>query len=64
MNSTDPQFLYMILILPGLFGLSLIGEGVIKIVKEEISGWISIMIGVVFIGLSVFAYFYFSQNLI
>jgi len=61
---TDPQFLYMVLILPSLFGLTLIGEGVVKIYREDIQGWISIIFGVVFIALTVLAYFYFTQNLV
>lgn len=64
MKPTDPQFLYMLLILPGLFGLTLIGEGIVKIYREELSGWISIIFGGVFIFLTVTAYFYFSQNLL
>ena len=64
MKPTDPQFLYMMLILPSLFGLTLIGEGLVKIYHEEVQGWISIVFGVVFIALAALAYFYFSQNLI
>lgn len=64
MSPTDPQFLYMVLILPSLFGLTLIGEGISKIYQEEVQGWISIIFGVVFIALVVLAYFYFSQNLV
>ena len=64
MSITDPQFLYMVLILPSLFGLTLIGEGVVKIYREDIQGWISIIFGVVFIALTVLAYFYFTQNLV
>lgn len=64
MSITDPQFLYMVLILPSLFGLTLIGEGIMKIYREDIQGWISIIFGVVFISLTVLAYFYFTQNLV
>jgi len=64
MSITDPQFLYMVLILPSLFGLTLIGEGVVKIYREDIQGWISIIFGVVFIALTVLAYFYFTQDLV
>ena len=31
----DPQFLYMMLVLPSLFGLTLIGEGLNKVIHEE-----------------------------
>lgn len=63
MNPTDPQFLYMILILPSLFGLTLIGEGLNKVVHEEWSGLISIVFGLAFIGMVVFAFLFFSTYL-
>ena len=45
MNTSDPQFLYMILVLPSLFGLTLMGEGIYKCVHEEWSGLISVFFG-------------------
>jgi hypothetical protein len=63
MLPTDPQFLYMILILPSLFGLTLIGEGLHKIINEEWAGFISIIFGIAFIGVVVFAYLFFSSYL-
>ncbi len=64
MKTTEPQFLYMILILPTLFGLTLIGEGLNKVLKDEKTGWTSIIFGVLFVVVVVFAYLFFSQNLI
>lgn len=58
---TDPQFLYMILVLPSLFGLTLIGEGLNKIIHQEWNGIISLIFGVAFIGVVVFAYLFFSS---
>jgi len=63
-NPNDPQFLYMILILPSLFGLTLVGEGLNKILKDEKAGWVSITFGLLFIVVVIFAYLFFSQNLI
>ena len=63
MKTTDPQFLYMILILPSLFGLTLIGEGISKILHEENGGWISVIFGFVFILVVVFAFFFFKNVL-
>ena len=60
MNPSDPQFLYMVLILPSLFGLTLIGEGLNKVLKDEHAGYVSIIFGLLFIGLVVFAYFFLS----
>jgi hypothetical protein len=64
MTPGDPQFLYMILVLPSLFGLTLVGDGLNKVVHEEQGGIISIVFGVIFIGVVVFAYLFFSNYLI
>jgi hypothetical protein len=63
MSATDPQFLYMILILPSLFGLTLVGDGLNKLIHEESGGMVSIMFGVIFIAIVVFAYLFFSTYL-
>ncbi len=63
MSPKDPQFLYMILVLPSLFGLTLMGEGMYKCVHEEWSGLISVFFGLAFIGMVVFAYFFFSTHM-
>ena len=63
MTSTDPQFLYMILILPALFGLTLVGEGVNKVIHEDWNGVLSIIFGMLFLGVVVFAYLFFSSYL-
>ena len=59
MDTSDPQFLYMVLILPSLFGLTLVGEGINKVIHEESRGIISIVFGILFIGSVVFSYFFF-----
>ncbi len=64
MSSLDPQFLYMILVLPSLFGLTLLGEGIYKIVNEERGGIVSVVFGFMFIGVVIFAYLFFSSYLI
>jgi hypothetical protein len=63
MSPSDPQFLYMILILPSLFGLTLVGDGLNKMMHEEGGGIISIAFGLIFIGIVVFAYLFFSTYL-
>ena len=63
MSATDPQFLYMILILPSLFGLTLLGEGINKVIHEEYNGIVSIVFGFMFIGVVIFAYLFFSSYL-
>lgn len=61
MSTTDPQFLYLILILPSLFGLTLVGDGLNKVIHEESGGYISIIFGLIFIGVVVLAYLFFSS---
>jgi hypothetical protein len=64
MTTTDPQFLYMILVLPSLFGLTLLGEGINKVAHEEWGGILSIIFGFMFIGVVIFAYLFFSSYMI
>lgn len=61
MSTTDPQFLYMILVLPSLFGLTLLGEGLNKVVHEEWGGILSIVFGLMFLGAVIFAFLFFSS---
>jgi hypothetical protein len=61
MSTTDPQFLYMILVLPSLFGLTLLGEGLNKIAHDEWSGFLSVVFGLMFLGAVIFAYLFFSS---
>lgn len=63
MSTTDPQFLYMILVLPSLFGLTLLGEGLNKVIHEEWGGILSIVFGLMFLGAVIFAFIFFSSYL-
>jgi len=63
MLPSDPQFLYMILVLPSLFGLTLVGDGLNKVMHEESNGFINIFFGLIFIVIVIFAYFFFSTYL-
>lgn len=62
MSSSDPQFLYMVLVLPSFFGLTLIGEGLNKVLNRDIHGVFSVFFGFVFVGVVVFAYFFFASS--
>ena len=53
----------MILVLPSLFGLTLVGDGLNKMMHEEQGGVISIVFGMIFIGVVIFAYLFFSTYL-
>lgn len=63
MNASNPQFLYIILILPSLFGLTLIGEGLNKVLRSELAGFISIIFGIFFVAIVIFTYVFLSGNL-
>lgn len=64
MNPNDPQFLYIILVLPALFGITLIGDGINKLVRNNASGIITLVFGFLFFGLVVFGYIFFSTYLV
>ena len=63
MTPTDPQFLYMILVLPSLFGLTLVGDGLNRMMHDEGGGLLSITFGIIFIAIVIFAYLFFSTYL-
>ncbi len=56
MSASDPQVLFMVLVLPSLFGLTLVGEGLNKVMQSERAGWVSIIFGVIFIAVVMVAY--------
>jgi hypothetical protein len=60
MKPTDPQFLYMVLILPSMFGLTLVGEGIYKLTQERMVGWFNIFMGVIFLVVVIVAFFMLS----
>lgn len=62
MQTSDPSFLMMLFILPALFGLTLIGEGVGKIMNYDNHGWITISVGSVFEVMILIAYFMMSTR--
>ena len=62
MQYTDTSFLMMRFILPSLFGLTLIGEGVNKIMNYDNHGWINVSIGSVFVIVLIVAFFIVSSG--
>lgn len=62
MDYTEPTFLMMLFILPSLFGLTLIGEGVSKIMNYDNHGWIGVSVGSVFVIVIILAYLMVSTN--
>lgn len=56
----EPALLYIILILPTLFALTLIADGIHKVLRNE-SGWINFLMGIAFILTTIYAYFFFLR---
>jgi hypothetical protein len=52
----------MLFVLPSLFGLTLIGEGVGKIMNYDNRGWIGVSVGSVFVIIIILAYFMMTSN--
>jgi hypothetical protein len=61
--TTDPTYLMMLLILPSLFGLTLIGEGVNKVMNYEPRGWINVCLGAIFVVVIIVGYFLVSTSI-
>ena len=52
----------VVLILPSLFGLSLVGEGVYKLMAYDDRGWVGVVVGAVFLVAAIAAYFLISTG--
>jgi len=52
----DTSFLMMVFVLPSLFGLSLLGEGINKIMNYDPRGWVGVVAGCGFIVIIVVAF--------
>jgi uncharacterized membrane protein YphA (DoxX/SURF4 family) len=59
----SPQLIYLILVIPSVFGLTLIVHGLTKIIKNDDGGYINFIFGLVFLGVVAFTYFFFSVYL-
>ena len=57
MNPNQPEFIYVALVLPSLFALTLVVEGLHKILRQE-SGWTSLFFGLVFLLIILGTYFF------
>ncbi|MAG59289.1 hypothetical protein CMO96_00665 [Candidatus Woesebacteria bacterium] len=49
MDVSDPRFIYLLAALPIIFGITLVGDGISKIIHEKHKGWISLSFGIVFL---------------
>lgn len=57
MNYSDPLIISIILILPAIFGLTLFGEGLHRVMKSR-QGWFSLIVGAMVVVMVSIAYLY------
>ena len=62
--TTDTTFLLVLFILPSLFDLTLIGDGVNKLMNYDDHGWIGFSIGSVFVVVLIIAFLIMSTRAI
>ena len=63
MNYPDTSVIMILFILPSLFGFTLIGEGVSKIMNYDNRGWVGVLIGAVFVVIIIIAYFMLNTRM-
>lgn len=61
MDFSGPGFTYILLVIPTLFSLAVIAQGVYKLTKHEADGKITVGFGVFFLALIAAAYFLFIR---
>lgn len=61
MNLSGPGISYLLMVIPTLFALVVVGQGVYKITKEEHDGGVVLAFGVIFLGMVIGAYFFFIR---
>ena len=59
MTTASPEFIYLSFLLPSLFALSLVAEGIYKISRSE-EGIFPFTLGILFIASIIVAYIYIS----
>ncbi len=55
MNANSPQFIFVALVLPSLFALSFIFEGIHKLMRQE-PPWVPLITGFIFLAVILGAY--------
>lgn len=61
MDFSGPGLTYIFLVIPTLFALAVVGQGVYKMSREESGGGVAIGFGVVFLLLIAAAYIFFIR---
>ena len=61
MNLSGPGITYLLMVIPTLFALIVVGQGVYKISKEESDGGLILTFGIIFLLVVIAAYFFFIR---
>ncbi len=61
MDFTDQAIIYALMIIPTFFALTVVGQGVAKISRNDDSGKVVLVFGLSFLGMIVATYFLFIQ---
>ena len=61
MYLSGPGIIYLLMVIPTLFALVVVGQGVYKISKEESDGGVVLVFGIIFLVIVVVAYFFFIR---
>ena len=61
MNLSGPGITYLLMVIPTLFALIVVGQGVYKISHEESDGGVVLAFGIAFFIIVVAAYFFFIR---
>ncbi len=61
MDLSGPGIVYILMVIPTLFALAVVGQGVYKLSKKEADGSIALTFGLIFLGLIIVAYFWFIK---
>ena len=61
MDLSSPAITYSLLIIPTFFALTIVGQGISKIIKEEKDGPVAVSLGVLLIVFIAGAYWFFIR---
>ncbi len=61
MNLSGPGITYLLMVIPTLFALVVVGQGIYKISKEDSDGGLVLTFGIIFLIVVVGAYFLFIR---
>lgn len=61
MNLSGPALIYLFLIIPTLFALAVLGQGIVKVSRNEPDGKVALGFGITCVVLIAIAYFFFIR---